>query len=100
MNPRRSLMSLLLPLLLLLTACGGSAGSSAPSGPVTVQVTETDFQINSSVKSFSPGTTYHFVVTNTGKTAHELMIMPKSEGSMSGMPMGEMDHMALANTIL
>jgi hypothetical protein len=35
-----------------------------------------------SVKSFSPNTTYHFVVTNTGKTAHEFMIMPKLSSTL------------------
>lgn len=62
----------------------------------TVQVTETEFTISSSVTSFTPGTMYHFVITNNGKTAHELMIMPKSEGATNGMSMGEMDHLALA----
>ena len=62
----------------------------------TVQVTETEFTIHSSLTTFTPGTAYHFVVTNQGKTAHEFMIMPKSEWAMNGMPMGEMDHMALA----
>ncbi len=87
-----------LAFILLLAACGGTAGSpSGGTSPTTVQVTETDFKIDSSVTSFSPGTTYHFVVTNTGKTAHEFMIMPRSEGSMSGMPMGDMDKKALAS---
>ena len=62
-----------------------------------VRVTETDFKIDSSVTSFSPGTAYHFVVSNTGETAPEFMIPPKSEGSMSGMPMGDMDTLALAS---
>lgn len=96
----------MLALLLLLAGCGrtadnaagGTTGNSAggTSAP-TVQITETDFKINSSVTSFTPGKTYHFVVTNAGKTAHELMIMPKSEGSMDGMSMGDMDGMALAS---
>ncbi len=60
------------------------------------RVTETDFKIASSATTFTSGITYHFVVTNHGQTAHELMIMPKSEGGMSGMPMGNMDAMALA----
>jgi uncharacterized cupredoxin-like copper-binding protein len=81
-------------LLLALAACGGStAGTSTHS----VQVSETDFKIVSSMTSFSSGTPYHFEVTNLGKTAHEFMIMPKPEGSMSGMQMGTMDQMALAS---
>ncbi|MFL5590947.1 MAG: hypothetical protein ACJ8DI_25315 [Ktedonobacteraceae bacterium] len=79
--------------VMVLSACGGSGASS---GSQQVPVTETDFKITSSVTSFIPGTSYHFVVTNNGHTAHEFMIMPKAERSMSGMPMGNMDSMALA----
>jgi uncharacterized cupredoxin-like copper-binding protein len=89
-------MSTLL-LVLVLAACGGATGSTSPSGSRTpVQVTETDFKIASSVRTFTPGTSYHFVVTNNGQTVHEFMIMPKAEGSMSDMPMSHMDSMALA----
>jgi len=86
----------ILALLFILTACGGTGGGTATSGQQSVQVTETDFKITSSVTTFSPGTTYHFVVTNNGQTAHEFMIMPKTEGSMNGMPMNQMDQMAMA----
>ncbi len=79
-----------LALILLLAACGGTS-------PTTVLVTETEFKIDSSETSFSPGTLYHFVVTNTGKIAHDFMIMPKSEGSMSEMPMEDLDKKALAS---
>ena len=89
-------MSTLL-LVLLLAACGGATGSTSSSGSRTlVQVTETDFKIASSVRTLTPGTSYHFVVTNNGQTAHEFMIMPKAEGSMSDMPMSHMDSMVLA----
>jgi uncharacterized cupredoxin-like copper-binding protein len=82
----------------LLAACGATTGG--PTGEQTnnsVQVTETEYKIDSSVTNFTPGTTYHFVVTNNGQTTHEFMIMPKSEGNMNGMPMGKMDKMALAS---
>jgi uncharacterized cupredoxin-like copper-binding protein len=85
----------------LLTACGaateGTAGATGGQTSNTVQVTETEYKIASSVTSFTPGTTYHFVVTNSGQTPHEFMIMPKSEGDMSGMPMSQMDKMAMAS---
>jgi uncharacterized cupredoxin-like copper-binding protein len=81
-----------LSLLLVLAACGTSTTTNTAN---SVQVTETEYSITSSQTSFSPGTTYHFVVTNNGMTAHEFMIMPKSEGSMSGMPMSHMDPLAL-----
>lgn len=111
------LLGSVLWLALVLVACGGSAPTSMPgmnrgthpmpsnqsgtstSGTrmTTVRITETEFKIASSVTSFTPGTTYHFVVTNEGKTDHELMLMPRSEGNMKGRPMGDMDRMALAS---
>ena len=99
MKHRLGLIGLLTIALLLLSACGGREGSTAtPStNAVQVQVKEADFTISSSVTSFTPSTTYHFVVTNNGTTIHEFMIMPKAEGNMSGMPMGNMDKMALAS---
>ncbi len=99
MNYRNSRLTcgvILALLVLVLAACGSSTTSPGSSGAQQVQVNETDFKIASSVTTFTPGTSYHFVVTNNGQTAHEFMIMPKAEGSMSGMPMGNMDAMALA----
>ncbi len=93
----KQITALLLGLALFaLAACGGM-GSAAPAGSITVQVTEKDFHITSSITSFVPGKTYHFMVTNQGQSMHEFMIMPKAEGSMSGMPMGSMDKVALAS---
>ncbi len=83
-------------MLLLLAACGAAGGNSSSSGTQQVQVTETDFKIVSSTTTFTPGTTYHFVITNKGQTPHEFMIMPSNMGSMSGSSMGSMDTMALA----
>jgi len=81
--------------VLVLSACEGVGGSTTSSGTQQVQVNEMDFKIASSVTHFTPGTPYHFVVTNNGQTTHEFMIMP-SGMSMSGMPMGDMDKQALA----
>ncbi len=96
---QRSLLAIgALFLMVLLAACGGTSGKTSGKAPTTtVQVTETEYHMNTSVTSFSSGITYHFIVTNAGKTAHEFMIMPRSEGSMGGMTMGDMDHMALAS---
>lgn len=116
MKHRFSLLGGLLLLVIVLAACGGSittdmpgmnmGASPMPSSQsttptkgtmmITVQITETEFKIDSSMTSFTTGTTYHFIVKNAGKIAHEFMIMPKSERAMSGMSMGEMDHMTLA----
>jgi uncharacterized cupredoxin-like copper-binding protein len=92
-----SIIGLFMLALLLLAACGGREDSTSSTSAVQVQVKEADFTISSSVTSFTPGTSYHFVVTNNGATTHEFMIMPKAEGNMSGMPMGKMDKMALAS---
>ncbi|HYU72631.1 MAG TPA: hypothetical protein VEL31_08115, partial [Ktedonobacteraceae bacterium] len=81
MNYRWILWFILVLFVMVLSACGGSGASS---GSVPEQVTETDFKITSSVTTFSPDTSYHFVVTNNTQTAHEFMMMPKAEGSMSG----------------
>mgnify|MGYP001380127893 CR=1 FL=1 len=81
--------------MLLMTACGASGGNTTPSGMQHVQVNETEFTIESSVTTFSPGKPYHFAVTNHGNTAHEFMILPKSEGNM-GMGMGDMHKIAFA----
>jgi uncharacterized cupredoxin-like copper-binding protein len=117
MKHRFFLLGSLLLMAIVLAACGGSittdmpgmnmGASPMPSSQsttptkgtmmITVQVTETEFKIDSSMTSFTTGTTYHFVVKNEGSTAHEFMIMPKSEGSMEGMPMGDMETMALAS---
>lgn len=117
MKHRFFLLGSLLLVAIILAACGGSTttdmpgmnmgASPMPSNPstsstkgtmmITVQVTETEFEIDSSMTSFTTGTTYHFVVKNEGSTAHEFMIMPESEGSMEGMSMEDMDKMALAS---
>jgi len=57
-------------------------------------VTLSEYKIASSVATFSPGTSYHFVVTNKGQVPHEFMIMPV-EMNMGGMSMDEMHKLAL-----
>lgn len=91
-NARSTLGLLFTTFLLLLTACGSSVSTSSRA----VQITETDFQITSNVTSFTPGVHYQFTVTNRGRVAHEFMLMPKAEGMMSTMSMGNMDKLALA----
>lgn len=90
------LLGVCILLLSAVTACGGS-GSAAPAGSIPVQITETDFHIASSVTSFVPGKTYHFIVTNQGKAMHEFMIMPRVMGRMQSMSMADMDKAALAH---
>jgi uncharacterized cupredoxin-like copper-binding protein len=77
---------------LLLSACGPSAN---PDGSVNVEVTLTDFGIESSLDTFEVGVPYHFIVTNEGAVNHEIMIMQPMMADME-MSMEEMDAMALA----
>jgi uncharacterized cupredoxin-like copper-binding protein len=66
-------------LLVVLSACGASSAASPASGSTgvqNVQVTLSEFKINSSLTTFSSGVPYHFVVANAGKIVHEFMIMP------------------------
>jgi uncharacterized cupredoxin-like copper-binding protein len=63
----------------ILSACGGS-----PAGPVTVNVTASEYKFESSMTNFKVGVPYHFVVTNQGTMEHEFMIIkpePSSVGS-------------------
>jgi uncharacterized cupredoxin-like copper-binding protein len=82
---RRILLAGLISLLSIgLAACGAtstaSTGSTTPtaSGPTSVQVTLTNFKIQSSLTTFKVGVVYHFVVTNTGSTTHEFLVGPIS----------------------
>ena len=65
---------------LLMAAC--SSGSSG-SKTVTVNLTLSEFKIDSSLTTFTQGVTYHFVVKNTGVANHELYIMPVMAGDMT-----------------
>ena len=84
--------TIILATSMLLSACGPSTN---PDGSVNVDVTLTDFAIDSSLVSFEVGVPYHFIITNEGEDEHELMIM---EPMMPGteMSMEEMDEMAFA----
>lgn len=69
----------------LLAACGGGAATGAPTQAVTptptdVQVTLSDFEIQSSLTDFKVDVPYHFVITNNGAVEHEFLILPPTEG--------------------
>lgn len=85
---------LLLTFALALVGCGQATNTSKGH---TVNVTLSEFKIETTVSTFQPGTAYQFHVTNTGKIDHEFMIMPSSQGTMNGMSMDEMDKMALTS---
>ena len=74
-----------------LAACGGSKATE-------VNITLTEFGINSSVNDFQTGVPYHFVVKNEGAVEHELMLLPPVMTDSMGMAMNmdELDKAALA----
>ena len=65
----------LLPLSLLLGACGGSSSPSG-GGPVlqTIQISETEYSLSPGTVTISKTGTYEFRVTNKGSIAHALEI--------------------------
>jgi uncharacterized cupredoxin-like copper-binding protein len=68
---------------LLLVACGSSTPASSSGNAVDVQVTLSEFKIDSSLTTFSVEVPYHFVVTNKGTVNHQLVIMPPTAGDVS-----------------
>lgn len=90
-------------LMTLLTACKGISGKTVHSSQRghlnsrQVQITENDFHISSSLKTFTPGLRYHFIIRNTGRTVHEFMITPLTLSTLNGMSMNDMDHISLAD---
>jgi uncharacterized cupredoxin-like copper-binding protein len=79
----------------VLAACGPSGSSSKA---VEVQVTLTDFKVESSLTTFSVGTPYHFVITNKGSVAHEIEIMPPAgDAKQALLSVGEKDLQAGAS---
>ena len=66
----------LLPLSVLLAACGGSSSTSDAGGPVqqTIQISEKEYSLKPATISVSKTGTYEFMVTNNGEIAHALEI--------------------------
>jgi len=87
------LFSLITALGIVAVLCGGSFAESI-SRPVDVQITLSEYKIESSLTQFKVGVPYHFIVTNKGEMNHEFVIMP-SMGKNTDMSMAQMDKMAL-----
>ncbi len=68
---------------LLLASCASSASGAAANSPAQVQVTLTEFKVDSPLTTFAVNTPYHFVIKNAGTVAHEWMIMPRGETDVS-----------------
>src|SRR5882724_3059611 len=66
----------LLPLSLLLAACGGSSSTSVGGGHVqqTIQISEKEYSLSPGSVAISKTGTYEFKVTNNGRIAHALEI--------------------------
>jgi uncharacterized cupredoxin-like copper-binding protein len=67
---------LLLPIALLLSACGGSSSKSSQSGTIsrTIRISEKEFSLTPAKVSVSGPGTYAFKAVNNGTTAHALEI--------------------------
>lgn len=75
--------------LLVLAGCG-------PRPPETVEITLTDFGVESPVTSFGVGQPYRFVITNEGAINHEFVIMrPLTEDDMAMGRHGNMEEALL-----
>jgi len=86
---------LVIIMLLGLAACSSGNSNLDTNKPITVNITASDYSFESSLTTFKVGQPYHFVVTNKGQIAHEIMIVqPIAPGEMD---MEEMDELALAH---
>ena len=90
--------TLLIVLIGILAACG-TTQATKKSSPVAVQVKLSEMKIESSLTTFAVGVPYRFTVTNAGNMPHEMMLMPPTMngGTMSSMPMEQLDTMALTH---
>ena len=68
---------------LTLAACASSASGAAANTPAPVQISLSEFKVDSSLTTFAVNTPYHFVIKNAGTVAHEWMIMPRGETDAS-----------------
>ncbi len=66
----------LLAVALLVGACG-SAGGQSSGNPTEVQVTLSEFKIESPQTTFETGTPYRFAIKNEGTISHDWAIMPR-----------------------
>jgi uncharacterized cupredoxin-like copper-binding protein len=58
-------------IVLALVSCGAQ-----PRAPETVEITLTEFSIESPVTTFEAGKPYRFIITNAGALNHEFTVMP------------------------
>lgn len=85
--------------VLLFAGCGpGAAPTAQPAAqkPIEVQVTLTEFKVDSSLTMFKQNTPYRFVVTNKGTVNHDFSISPPVMAGMTGMSTDGSHESALA----
>ncbi len=90
-------------LITILTACGSTAATPpVPSGYTEVQITLSDYKIQSSLTTFTAGKPYYFVITNKGAVTHEFMIMPPGMGghikTLNKMSFAAVENIAAGET--
>jgi PQQ system protein len=72
----------LLPVALVLAACGGSEDESASGDVVqTIQISESEFSLNPSTVTLQQTGTYEFAVMNDGQITHALEIEEEGGGA-------------------
>lgn len=89
-NTAFGIVIVLIAASILLSACGASVPSANPDGSINVDVTLTDFAIESSLNTFEPGKTYRFTIINEGAVPHEFVI---AEPLAEGMEQSDMEMM-------
>jgi uncharacterized cupredoxin-like copper-binding protein len=68
----------MLAVALVVGACGTTGGQSS-GNPTEVQLTLSEFKIESPQTTFTTGTPYRFVIKNEGTVPHNWSIMPRGE---------------------
>ena len=68
----------MLAVALVVGACGTTGGQSSGT-PTEVQLTLSEFKIESPQTTFTTGTPYRFVIKNEGTVPHNWSIMPRGE---------------------
>jgi uncharacterized cupredoxin-like copper-binding protein len=81
---RRAVLGMiaLLAIVSLVGACG-STSSQSSSSPQEVQITLSEFKIDSPQTTFTTGTPYRFAIKNEGTIAHNWAIMPRGSSDTS-----------------
>ncbi|HEY3993932.1 MAG TPA: hypothetical protein VGM01_13780 [Ktedonobacteraceae bacterium] len=67
-------IGVLVLLVILLAVCGGSSGQVGLAGGASVRVNKNAFRITSSIKTFTPGVRYHFIIRNNEHRAHTFIV--------------------------